>query len=53
MAQNLGLTTTAEGVETPAQLSLLRSIGCNAFQGYLMARPEPAASFVARVRAQG
>ena len=52
MAQNLGLTTTAEGVETPAQLDLLRAIGCNAFQGYLMARPEPAEGFVARVRAQ-
>jgi EAL domain-containing protein (putative c-di-GMP-specific phosphodiesterase class I) len=43
MAQELGLTTVAEGVETAAQAQLLESYGCDAAQGYLYARPMPAA----------
>lgn len=39
MAIQLGLSTTAEGVETQAQLDYLRSIGCEEVQGYLLARP--------------
>ncbi len=49
MAQNLGLECIAEGVETAEQFALLRELGCRAFQGYLFARPEPAASFRARL----
>jgi EAL domain-containing protein (putative c-di-GMP-specific phosphodiesterase class I) len=41
MAHSLGLSVTAEGVETDAQFSLLRAIGCDAFQGWLLARPAP------------
>jgi diguanylate cyclase (GGDEF)-like protein len=41
MAHSLGLSVTAEGVETDAQLKLLRTIGCDAFQGWLLARPGP------------
>ena len=40
IARTLGVTTLAEGVETPEQLRLLREIGCDAVQGYLIGRPE-------------
>ncbi|MDO9010844.1 MAG: EAL domain-containing protein [Gallionella sp.] len=39
MAQNLGLDVIAEGVETEAQLSLLKSFGCPGYQGYLFSKP--------------
>ncbi len=38
-----GLSLMAEGVETEAQLELLQSLGCEAFQGFLLARPMSAA----------
>jgi diguanylate cyclase (GGDEF)-like protein/PAS domain S-box-containing protein len=41
MAHELGLSVTAEGVETSAQRDLLRALGCNAAQGFLFARPQP------------
>lgn len=37
----LGITTVAEGVETKAELHLLKSLGCNQAQGFLLARPMP------------
>lgn len=36
------IETTAEGVETPEQLTLLRLVGCTEVQGYLIGRPSPA-----------
>jgi len=39
MAHALGLQVVVEGVETEAQLSLLRDIGCDLVQGYLLSRP--------------
>ena len=42
MAQKLELTTVAEGVETEGELELMRDLGCNNVQGYLIARPMPA-----------
>ena len=47
MAQALGLSTLAEGVETRGQLEWLRRLGCEAVQGYLFSRPLPAAAFTA------
>jgi diguanylate cyclase (GGDEF)-like protein len=41
LAATLGMETVAEGVETPAQLDLLRDAGCDSVQGYLLARPMP------------
>lgn len=38
-AHALGLTVTAEGVERPCQLQLLRDLRCDAVQGYLISRP--------------
>jgi EAL domain-containing protein (putative c-di-GMP-specific phosphodiesterase class I) len=43
----------AEGVETDRQLSELASLGCDAAQGYLFARPGPGADVVARVDCSG
>ncbi|MFP5402580.1 MAG: EAL domain-containing protein [Gammaproteobacteria bacterium] len=45
MARSLGFTTTAEGVETEAQLEILRALGCSAYQGYLFSRPVEAVDF--------
>jgi diguanylate cyclase (GGDEF)-like protein/PAS domain S-box-containing protein len=39
LAHNLGLKVVAEGVETQAQLELLRQVGCERAQGYLFSRP--------------
>jgi diguanylate cyclase (GGDEF)-like protein/PAS domain S-box-containing protein len=43
-AHGLGLTATAEGIENATQLGALRELGCDRGQGYLFARPLPAAS---------
>jgi EAL domain-containing protein (putative c-di-GMP-specific phosphodiesterase class I) len=39
LAHQLGLKTVAEGVEDEHQLRLLREMGCDAIQGYFLARP--------------
>ena len=41
IAASLGMTTTAEGVETEAQCTILRELGCDEAQGYLFGRPQP------------
>jgi diguanylate cyclase (GGDEF)-like protein len=41
LARNIGVTVIAEGVETEAQLQILRDIGCESAQGYLFSRPIP------------
>jgi diguanylate cyclase (GGDEF)-like protein/PAS domain S-box-containing protein len=43
MGRALDSTVVAEGVETPGQLSWLRSAGCRYAQGYFFARPQTAA----------
>ena len=45
LARSLNLSVLAEGVETEAQASFLRSRRCDAMQGYLFSRPVPAAEF--------
>ena len=39
LARQLGLSVTAEGVETAEQLSLLRAVGCESGQGYFFSKP--------------
>jgi diguanylate cyclase (GGDEF)-like protein len=39
LGNDLGLTTVAEGVETTAEMDLLRQAGVNRVQGFLMSRP--------------
>ncbi|MGV8934947.1 MAG: EAL domain-containing protein, partial [Gallionellaceae bacterium] len=41
MAIKLNLSTVAEGVETELDLKLVRSLGCDLLQGYLIAKPMP------------
>jgi diguanylate cyclase (GGDEF)-like protein len=53
LGRSLGLATTAEGVETEAQLDLVREQGCTEVQGFLFSVPLPAnaaSEFVARLR---
>jgi diguanylate cyclase (GGDEF)-like protein len=42
LADSLGMTTTAEGVETKTQLDLVRSLGCTDVQGFYYSPPVPA-----------
>ncbi|HET6510416.1 MAG TPA: EAL domain-containing protein [Baekduia sp.] len=46
LADRMGLTVIAEGVETTDQDELLREMGCPVVQGYLYGRPAPAAEVV-------
>lgn len=46
MAKSLGLTIIAEGVETQAQLELLKEKKCDIMQGYLFSKPLSAVDFV-------
>ncbi len=50
MADALGLVVTAEGVESPEQLSILRKLQCQRGQGFYLAQPMPAAEMDRLVR---
>ncbi|MCZ8186881.1 MAG: EAL domain-containing protein [Beijerinckiaceae bacterium] len=39
LATRLGMSTTAEGIETEEQLDLVRKLGCTEGQGYLLGKP--------------
>jgi EAL domain-containing protein (putative c-di-GMP-specific phosphodiesterase class I) len=50
MAQSLNLEVIAEGVETEEQHQILRSNGCNHYQGYLFGKPVPIDEFEAALK---
>ncbi|MFZ4805624.1 MAG: putative bifunctional diguanylate cyclase/phosphodiesterase [Hyphomicrobiaceae bacterium] len=52
LAKSLGLQIVAEGIEKEGQYELLKALGCDFGQGYLLGRPMPAAELAAAVRAQ-
>ncbi|HEU4620751.1 MAG TPA: EAL domain-containing protein [Burkholderiaceae bacterium] len=45
LGRTLDLRVIAEGVETPAQIEVLNRLGCRLVQGFVHARPMPAADF--------
>lgn len=49
LAREMGLVVVAEGVETDAQMDMLRQTNCDLIQGFLFARPMPAKEFIARM----
>jgi EAL domain-containing protein (putative c-di-GMP-specific phosphodiesterase class I) len=51
LADSLGLTVIAEGVEIEAQRDFLARLGCHNYQGYLFSRPLPIDDFEAFARA--
>lgn len=51
LCANLGIRTTAEGVETQEQLAVLLDEGCSEIQGYLFGRPAPAETVSALIDA--
>lgn len=52
LADDLGMATVAEGIETEEQLAALRECGVDQGQGYLISRPVPVGEFIALVDAQ-
>ena len=53
LAHGLGMTTTAEGVETQDQLDVVKSEGCTEMQGFLLSQALPAPELQQLFRAQG
>jgi diguanylate cyclase (GGDEF)-like protein/PAS domain S-box-containing protein len=47
LARGLDMTTLAEGIETPQELTLLRERGCMLGQGYLFSKPVPPEEIIA------
>lgn len=45
ISRTIGLETTAQGVEQPAQLELIRDMGCRFAQGYIFTKPLPPEEF--------
>ena len=45
IAQTLGLSVVAEGVEDEVTLNALRELDCNLAQGYFVSRPLPSQEF--------
>ncbi len=50
LAERLGVSTVAEGVETQAEQSILAQLGCDHLQGYGLSRPMPFEDTVAWIR---
>ena len=52
LGASLGKAVVAEGVETTAQLLLLRELGCHGGQGFLFGAPQPATAWRERLKAR-
>jgi diguanylate cyclase (GGDEF)-like protein len=50
LAKNLGIATTAEGVETKQQLQQVKALGCSEMQGYLFSPPRRVEDLMQRLR---
>ena len=51
LGKSLGMRTTAEGVQTIAQLNYVAAEGCNEVQGYFLSKPVPASEVPSVIRA--
>jgi EAL domain-containing protein (putative c-di-GMP-specific phosphodiesterase class I)/GGDEF domain-containing protein len=51
MCHNLGYQVVAEGVEDEKTTELLREMGCDMIQGYVLAKPQPLADLIGQLRA--
>lgn len=51
LGKRIGLSTIAEGVETPEQLAAVQRMGCDEVQGYLFAKPMPERELLAHLAA--
>jgi diguanylate cyclase (GGDEF)-like protein len=49
LAEEIGISVTAEGVETEAQAAAVLDLGCRRAQGFLLSRPEPLDRFEPRL----
>jgi len=52
LAHSIGITAVAEGIETARQLTMLRHLGCDYGQGYLLSRPIPQDELMTWLRRQ-
>jgi diguanylate cyclase (GGDEF)-like protein len=52
LAQDLGMKTTAEGVETQEEMAQMRDLGCAQLQGYLFSKPTASPSSEGLANAQ-
>jgi diguanylate cyclase len=52
MGHAMGMQVLAEGIETQAQLDLLRDLGCDFGQGYFISRPIPESEFLKLLQPQ-
>ena len=50
LGKAMELEVVAEGVETKEQLAVLRNLGCDAFQGYLVSEPVPGSVFASLLK---
>jgi len=50
LAHTLGLKVIAEGVEENEQMQLLRELGCDQIQGFLISKPLPASEIDSLLR---
>jgi EAL domain-containing protein (putative c-di-GMP-specific phosphodiesterase class I) len=53
LAGNLGMSVTAEGIETAEQVAMLQAVECQHAQGWFFGKPMSAADLAARILAQG
>ena len=48
LCHKLKMLCVAEGIETDSQIELLKALGCDRLQGYLIGKPMPAEDFFHR-----
>ncbi|BCB25974.1 hypothetical protein SKTS_08600 [Sulfurimicrobium lacus] len=52
LAKSIRLEVVAEGIETEEQMAFLKRLGCDLLQGYLIAKPMPAAAYESLLQAR-